>query len=99
MSKQLFKADITYETYMGVMESDTLYLMFNCTCDYTFLVDKKGQPVECEGSDAYIDMIKRVLDLEDYDGHDGSVKVTELGVGDELPPAVSEHFYGPRNRN
>ena len=95
MGRQYFKADILYDNNMGYSDSETLYIMEDNTSDYMKVCTEDGSPVTLDGTDSYIDMLKHVLSLEDYEGCGESVKITEQDFSRnfEIPHKVLKYFW------
>ena len=98
MSKQYFKAEIEYDNNMGPSDKETNYILEDNTSDCMSVCTKDGRPVTLDGTDSYIEMLRHVLGLEDYEGCGESVKITERTLQEnfEIPDRVMRYFYPSR---
>ena len=78
MGKQFFRAEIQYNNNMGASDEDTLYILEDNSRDYMSVCTKDGCSVSLDGTDSYIEMLRHVLGLENYEGCGESVKIKEL---------------------
>lgn len=95
MSKQFFRAEIQYDNNMGASDEDTLYIFENNSSDYMSVCTKDGRPVTLDGTDSYIEMLRHVLGLENYEGRGESVEIKELEFPQdfEIPDKVMKYFF------
>lgn len=100
MGKQFFRAEIQYNNNMGASDKDTLYILENNSIDYMSVCTKDGSSVTLDGTDSYIEMLRHVLGLENYEGCGESVKIKELEFPQdfEIPDKVMKYFF-PSNNN
>lgn len=95
MSNQFFRAEIQYDNNMGESDEDTLYIFENNSSDYMSICTKDGRPVTLDGTDSYIEMLRHVLGLENYEGCGESVNIKELEFPQdfEVPDKVIKYFF------
>ena len=98
MSKQYFKAEIEYDNNMGSSDKETLYILEDNTSDCMSICTKDGRSVTLDGTDSYVEMLRHVLGLEDYEGIGESVKIIERTLPEnfEIPDRVMRYFYPSR---
>ena len=95
MGKQFFRAEIQYDNNMGSSDEDTLYIFEDNSSDYMSICTEDGRPVTLDGTDSYIEMLRHVLGLENYEGRGESVKIKELEFPQdfEVPDKVIKYFF------
>lgn len=100
MGRQFFRAEIQYNNNMGASDEDTLYILEDNSFDYMSICTKDGRPVSLDGTDSYIEMLRHVLGLEDYEGCGESVKIKERKFPQdfEIPDKVMKYFFPNNNK-
>lgn len=79
MSKQYFKATITYDTNLGFDETETLYIIENNSTDYRVVVNENGEYPKPYGTDWYCDALSVVLNLgRNANGQNYNVIIEEI---------------------
>jgi hypothetical protein len=83
MSKQYFKATITYDTNLGFDETEILYVIENNSTDYRVVVNENGEYPKPYGTDWYCDALSVVLNIGgEVDNLSYKVKKQEIGWKD-----------------
>ena len=99
MSKAFYKAEIRYDNNDSTTSEQTLYVYCDNTSDFEYVMNEKGQTVDCGGTDSLMTVLGKVMALEEYYGPGTErVKITRLENGSaDLPQAVRVRLFGHRD--
>lgn len=92
MSRQRFKAILTYDSNCGPTEQETIYIIENNSTDYRYVFNEHGDFIECIGTDSYCDALSCALSLTNGKGNDWECKLEEISWS-QLPNKIKEKGY------